>query len=361
MQVFKPTDSRGKGLLRRFARAAAACLFLAAWGLSTHAAGTNPPAAVNWLKKAARAPTRVSYKATELLLTRDHSGTQRQEARVMHLAPHDTRWEYLTAKGETERVVGDNNHYHWQYLPKDKEVIFSPHISIDHELWEQKHLDDLVENYVVSDAGEQTLENRRARLLTIAPRPKHLGPAKRLWVDTETGLILRSEVTFADGKTKLTTALQNLRLAEKPSAAVFLPPSNAKRQRVIYNHVAVLPLGSLARQWKHPLLTARYLPAGYELESARLVRQSRSAFVYLRYFDGLNTISLFQSPASLPRRTVSPQRRGDTVNGAAASWQFNSPFWSLTWRDGGTKLTLMSALPQEELLRIARGVARFSR
>jgi hypothetical protein len=180
-------------------------------------------------------------------------------------------------------------------------------------------------------------------------------------VDETTHLILKSELTSSDGKAKLTSALSDIRFEKTIASREFAPPASAKKQTVIYEQVAVLPLRALARQWKYPLMTPRYMPSGYWLDSARLLGRRGHTFVHLRYFDGVNALSLFESPSPKARDSISPRRPGGRKHEAAVAWKFHPPFWSLTWRAGVVKLTLVGDLPRADLLRVSEGVTRFSR
>lgn len=317
--------------------------------------------AVEWLKQAVRAAAHVSYRATEALTIRGTGTIHRHKVKVVHRAPDDARREYLDEKGRTELIVVDDGHSHWQYSPRRRVIIFSASVRPDQELWQMRHLNRLLTNYIVSEAGEVTIEGRKARVVAISPRRGHHGPSKRLSVDVQTGLVLESELTSSDGKTRLASELSGLRFDKAIPSGEFAPPPNVRRQTVIYDHVAVLPLSALARHWKRPLMVPAYLPHGYRLESARLLRRSSRAFVHLRYFDGLNTLSVFEEPSRSRGPIAHRRKNDDVVHGAVATWQFNPPFRSLTWRENGLKLTLVADLPQEELLRIARRAGPRSR
>jgi outer membrane lipoprotein-sorting protein len=313
------------------------------------------PTVVGALKEALRAPGSLSYRALETLTVTDQHGVHRQQIRLTHRAPDATRREYLSDRGDIERVVVDDGRSHWQYLPQRREVVFSPSLRVDEMLWEGRHLDDLLDSYVVTQVGRETVGGRSARVLLVAPRRGHPGPSKELWVDDRTGLILRSLLTSADGTTKLAASLSQVRFDGRTWDDDFTPPRNATKQTVTYEQVAALPVEALARHWKHRLMVPGGVPRGYLLDSARLLGKGPSSIVQLRYFDGLNTISLFEAPPGAPGGT------GDGSAGRAApGWGSEPPFSSLTWRQRGLTLTLVSDLPRDRLLGIARSITPFS-
>jgi outer membrane lipoprotein-sorting protein len=313
----------------------------------------TPSTAVKWLTKAVRAPVRVSYRATETLRIQSKTGDRAQRVRVVHRVPDDTRREYLSPRGDVELIIADDGHSHWQYSPGRQEIIFSNSVRVDRELWQQRHLERLLGNYTVSEAGQATVGGRTARVLVMTPRAGRYGPSKRLVVDEATGLILQSELATSDGATKLDSTLSDLRFEKTIPSSEFTPPAKPAKQRVIYEQIVVLPLDALVHQWKHPLMIPKRMARGYRLESARLLRRGRHTFMHLRYFDGLNALSLFESRSS-SGGSRDPRLSEVRVHGAPAAWRFLPPFWSLSWRERGLRLTLVGDLPRKELLRIAQ-------
>jgi outer membrane lipoprotein-sorting protein len=324
---------------------------------------TEPSAgeAVQWLIRATRAPARLSYRAKQTLVVTDQVGTRRERLRVVHRAPDDTRREYLSSSGKIEQIVVDDNsaRLHWEYTPHGQRVVFSPTRHVEPDLWIGQHLDQLQANYVIRLAGSGPVDGRGARLLMITPRNGHSGPSKQLWAEEQSGLVLRSQLVSSDGRTRVTSELSELRLEKSISSGEFAPPRKAKRETVVYEHVTFLPLPTLARQWRLALIVPSALPRGYRFHSARLVRGRREAFVHLCYFDGLNTISLFESPSRPPRGKTVSRGAKTRVHGRPASWGVYPPYNSLTWREKDLKLVLVADLPRGELLRLAQGTKPF--
>lgn len=314
--------------------------------LCAHGTTHSGTSAVGLVRRAVRAPVRVNYRATDTVTVRIGERSFRQRLLTTHRAPDRTSRKYLSGNGAIERVVTDNGRTHWQYLPQQNEVIFSPSLPVDRELWEERDLGQLISNYVVRDAGTTVIEGHKAHLLAIDPRKGHEGPSKRIWTDKATGLILKSELTSSDGRTSVISELANIRIEKLISTKEFASPSNTKKQTVVYEQAAVLPLHALARQWALPILVPRNIPGGYELESSRLIHSGNRAYVHLRYFDGLNTISLFEEQSAGAKQ-------------GSVEWQYRAPFRSAVWRRDGVKLTLVGDFSRAKLLKIARSVVRY--
>lgn len=300
------------------------------------------------VKRAARASLSVNYSATESMIIVIGKESQHQTFSTVHLAPDKTMWKYKSSKGDIEWIVSDNGKSHWQYLPNQNEIIYSPSHPTDRNLWAEHDLGQLLRNYIVKNAGKSRLSGRNTYLLTISPRSAHNGPSKKLWSDTETGLIMRSELTTSDGMTKVVSDLTDIKFNCKVPASGFAFPGSTSRRTVVYDQVVTIPLDELAHQWQLPLLVPKQIPNGYTLESAMLINRGNRAYVHLRYFDGLNTISLFEEPSK-------------DVNDSPVVWQFRAPYRSAIWRTQGTKLTLISDLSRMTLLEIAKSVSVYQK
>jgi outer membrane lipoprotein-sorting protein len=321
-----------------------------AGGAATNSGNQDTPR--QWLIRAARASDQVCYRARETVRIKNARNDSSQQIKLSNDSG-TTRRDYLDDKGKVERTVVEGEHYNWQYLPFQREIIYSPALRIDRELWEVRSLDRLFNNYQVTLLAGATLRGRPCQGVSLVPRSGHVGPSKKLWVDTATGLVLQSELISSDGSDRITSTLSELQFQKDIPEREFLPPANAKRQSILYEHMAVLPLPALAKQWRHHLRVIKPPPAGYYLESARLVKRGKQEFVHLRYFDGLNTLSLFQAASPEKQQAAPPSSGRELVHGAPASWRRDPPFASLSWTEWGVKFTLVGDIPKAELLHLA--------
>lgn len=332
------------------------CIFVAAivsvsLGAANCSAKTKNSAS-DLLDRIIHAPTKVSYSALETVTVKAGRDAHQQKSRLTHKAPDCTSWKYFAPSGKVDRAVVDCGKSHWQYLPAKKEVIFSSSLPVDSVIWQERDLVQLVKNYDVQDKGNTNVLGRGADLLTVTPKSGHVGPSKSLWIDTSTGLILKSVMRTSDGKTTVSSALSDLRVAKHIPASEFQTPKNVRKQTVVYDQSASLPLNSMSKQWNHRLLVPTGIPNGYSLESARILNKEKRAYIHLRYFDGYNAISLFED-VSEADSVAKPSKNGDKVHGSHISWRFHAPFRSLTWRERGLKLTLVSDLSRADMIKIA--------
>jgi negative regulator of sigma E activity len=321
------------------------------------AGGQHSVSAAASLVRAITAPTRVNYSAWQQVVIRGPGGVITQHVRVVHRIPDDNRWEYFAGPGQVERVVVDDGQVAWQHLPRQQRVIYAPCVRANPDLYGDRYVERLAENYSLTAAGRQRIAGRPAVLLVLAPRDGHVGPTKWLWVDEQSGVVLRSQTRSADGRITVASTLSDVRFAQMLPDREFSPPMGVTRQSVLLAHAVALPLEALAREWGQALLVPGALPAGYLLESARFVQWGREPFIHVCYSDGLNTISLFET-AARPARASGAAARADQVHGSPITWGGRGPFRALSWQEQGLSLMLVGDLPSDEMLRLARGVHR---
>jgi len=142
----------------------------------------------------------------------------------------------------------------------------------------------LLRNYHLLDQGTDTVAGRTTHVFLVQPR-RPGNPSKRLWLDQDTGLLLKSVLRNWQGKPVSEMEFREIKIArDLPEAA-----QQCRRPEQVPPRPALPPLGFSPLQ-------PGYVPEGYEYQgqSALAIRGKPAA--HLRYSDGLNTISLFQQP-----------------------------------------------------------------
>lgn len=170
----------------------------------------------------------------------------------------------------------------------------------------------LVKNYRVLDAGQETINGRASDVIEL--HPAHAidgaqGPYKRLWIDRETGLTLRTDAFNYESRPVMRTVLTELNLNPQINDSTFMPPAAmlqlAKQQGWTARDVgtdaaAAQKAGGLAPP------RATWLPAGFELDGYGVHHCPAEQKVPItaslaRYTDGLNTLTVF---ALLPQKNA---------------------------------------------------------
>jgi len=186
----------------------------------------------------------------------------------------------------------------------------------------------LLRNYQVVATGMETVAGREVQGYLI--RPKRPGnPSKRIWLDRESGLMLKSALRNWEGKPVVESEFRQIKIGRNlPEAAsqCRLPPepAPAPHPRPRLDFTPVQP---------------SYLPAGYQYQGQEVIMARGRPTAHLRYSDGLNTISLFEQQGAGPARDL-PARR-------------NMGFSSFLYRRlGQMDAAVIGDLPPEELQRL---------
>ena len=153
-----------------------------------------------------------------------------------------------------------------------------------------------LENYEARYAGMDEVAGRRTWVVNLIARRRER-PAKKLWIDLKTYVILRSIDYSSTGDERSRTQISKIIYNPVFDPAKFVLPESKSIERITVckssNPTALF--GSLGFNVIRP----RYVPSGYRLEGYHLFN-SRCACKHLTaqltYTDGLNVISVFESP-----------------------------------------------------------------
>lgn len=224
------------------------------------------------------------------------------EVLIFHRPVDDRRIQFLNPEKQRGRLLVSDGSEEWEY---------EPHGMLRHRRLSPGALDDddllsytlLRVNYLLSvDPRPRTIAERKAYLVTIK-RPQGQTLARRFWIDSGSGLILKREIYAEDGKLAVTVGFSDITYHPALPSSLFTLSGLAKSVRV-----AELPTAETAV----PLSTVRSrlggrasAPAslgGYHLVGAATTNIGRHPVLHLRYSDGLNLVSVFEQRRTQPGR-----------------------------------------------------------
>lgn len=209
-------------------------------------------------------------------------------------------------------------------------------------------LDRFHRNYLVEDGGTAQLDTGPARVLLVSRRDGD-ARAETLYVDRDTGVIVRRETWDVDGDPVRVVAFVELDV--DPGTGLIEPPPST---------------GDIERMWLEPvdqrtllerdLPAAELLPGGFELLGAAELDGAAPPTVHLVYGDGLYTLSLYIQRGRLAERarqdaTVLPLPAG----GSVWRWPGSEPR-RVVWSGGGLTFTAMTDAPIGALLTAVAGL-----
>ncbi len=259
----------------------------------------------HWLKRMVEARHAVSYEGDFVYL---HDG----RVSTMHIARQaDSKGdrERLTSlDGPRREVVRDQGRVIC-VLPRNQELIADSPDPVGN--WQDsllQRLDDLVTYYDVLLGGRDRVAEREAQLLRIVPKD-HLRYGYRLWIDTASGLLVKSELLGEQGRLLEQVVFIRLQTVDQVPVA-HLEPSN----RRMVEHPAArseLTPHTGEERWK-----ADHLPAGFRLEEQKYQAISKEgpSVDHLVFSDGLATVSVFVEHSPSPHDGLEGLSRRGAIN-----------------------------------------------
>ncbi|HOQ27937.1 MAG TPA: MucB/RseB C-terminal domain-containing protein [Armatimonadota bacterium] len=310
-------------------RSVAMVMMLLAWGAACEAQQPHSKSASHrWLRLMA-AGRQVPYEGVQTIEMHFAGRRTTATARVAHsrcatrtkiLSPAHMRGMEILERGG-RRLVRRPGGTHWSAslgsIPPE------PH--------------RLLRNYRVSVQGTAETAGRDAIIGTISSRASGK-QVRRIWLDSEKGVVLRAEHYNWEGRLVYSTEFQEIDYAASLDEEEFETgklPIRGPRAVPVEVPDAELPKPS-------------YVPAGFKLiGSPCSVRTKRGDAIHLRYGDGLNVISVFvrkQEPDD-DRKKPEPRPSQD------------EPFSAIVHRvKGGYRVTIIGDINPAELRRMADSI-----
>lgn len=277
---------------------------------------------------------------------------------VSHRAPSLRRIDYLAPDSRRGSSVVTDGAQEWQYDAQRKVLLhrrLAP--NADAVADAASRYDLLRANYILQvQTQARRWAERKVFILSITRRTNRT-PARKLWVDAATGVVLKRESYREDGKLALTVAFSDINYHVLLPRSLFNLSALAARPGV--KSAEEKPSGELPvtlANVAHQLGGAARAPsqlAGYRLVSAALTPDGKT--LHLRYSDGLNLVSLFeQRRTQLRRPTRVPPTMHPTRIGQRNGYVFRrSSLTTLNWDAGALNFTLMGEIAESTLQGLA--------
>ena len=218
--------------------------------------------------------------------------------------------------------------------------------------------DLLLKNYTVTTERIEPIIGRAADVLVIKHR--EVGhPAKKVWVDRATNLILRTEYYDCDGKLATLTFYTDIEWNPRLADSLFECPDGWKKVAVGDDAGKHWDRDGLAKEVAFNLREPAYLPAGFVLDGFHLCHcRCGVASAHLRYVDGLNSVSVFERFAQCPGRGRGRGFGWGKGHGGGRSCELlaNQAGRMLVRQAGVMSFILIGDVPETELARIADSI-----
>lgn len=266
--------------------------------------------AASWLGRMNRAFAELNYNGVFSFWT----GRDMASLRVVHMIKDGVEHERLVhLNGAPREIVREGDEVLCILQPGDRLVAMGG--SIPAGPFARAFIRDFSDassHYEFSMKGEDRIAARQAVRLVVEPRDKHRY-GYRLWLDKETGLLLKSELMDEQQRAPLEVFQFNHVVTGADVDARALTSEQPKGSVVEHLQVAEAQAGE-----SHPdvMWHASWLPEGFEMAASdmRHAPATKQDVSTLMYSDGLAAISVFVENMPNAAATNMLTRKGATVS-----------------------------------------------
>ena len=152
----------------------------------------------------------------------------------------------------------------------------------------------LLSNYEVRFKGTEKVANRQTVIVQLLPKQKG-NPSKKLWIDRLTFMPLRREHYNSAGVLTTLTFYKEINYLAQIKDSDFEPPKGWRVIKPLQPDIRKLSKEQISAAVGFDIVSPKYVPSGYVLDGFYPFGRRGNA-VQVRYFDGLNTISVFERP-----------------------------------------------------------------
>lgn len=319
-------------------------------GMLVHAAATAGQAAQPqamaqqelqaWLDRVHAAARTLSYQGT-LVVT---SPGRMTSARIVHVCDGDTQLERIDVlDGQPRRILRRDDRVHTLYPDTKVAVVEESDVLKAFPALLQASASRLAQHYAASRGAVDRVAGRQADVLELAPKDG-LRFGHRLWSDTSTGLLLRSEVLDGRGRVLETNAFSDLTIDRSlESALVERALDDLGSYDVL--RVELEPTSLEFEGWRY-----RELPPGFQHVQCvkRRSREAQASVLHTVFTDGLAHVSVFVEPYD-----ARPTRKEQLLGMGATH--------SLSRRIGDWWVTVVGEVPPKTLKAFAGSLERAPR
>ena len=240
-----------------------------------------------------------SYRGRQFLTSYGDDGrSESYVTDVQHRSPNDYKIVYEEPDRDVGRVIVEDDRQQWTLLPHSKVIVHSSqNLPLTRKQASAKY-ELLKQNYELTVVPTPTwIADRKAFELDITSKDGN-GTEDRLWIDPDTGVVLRKEQYHADGALDSVMYFSEIKVFGGKTASIktFSPPPQglggiveAKKldEKVIKRTDVMQYFG------KSAICPERI--GRFQLQSLTVLRSGRELTLHLRYSDGLVSLSLFET------------------------------------------------------------------
>lgn len=302
------------------------------------AAAQSDPAAQELLKLMLQAENSLALSGDQITTVAQNGLDISSEQLVQRNGAKALRLDYLRPARLAGEQIIDNGRFYCHLIPSKDTLELSP--SRIQTLWVR--VPEVIGQIragklIVQGFGTGSIAGHLCGIVSVAARSTTPVPWRRFWIDPTNGAQLRIEQY--DAADQLQSASYYTQVSYNPvfDKAAFHVPHAGSRVIPSGFETPALSLDQVRRQVGAALLTPTYLPDGFHFAAGSVSTRRDHRVVELRYRNGVNSLSVFQTPDAKSSSTEknSLARRGVLIG-----------------HQGQMKVVIIGNLPEGELEKI---------
>lgn len=304
----------------------------------------------SWEKK-------VSYLGVKIVVNYSSSQPDVKSIRIVHGPAAKEKREVFFLKEKKSQIILDDGQYVWHYIPSQAFIIRSKTFTFLENLIEDlKEREELIQqNYKIYLDKQVQIMNRMS--ISIFFEPKGVNrPARKVWIDKEYGIPLRTEIYGLNGELVLLSTFSEIQfgtIPENDSFALKIPEGTLVKTLVESRYT---DFAEAQNHVSFKLYSPSYLPKGFTLIGITHFKGRKGERVHLLYSDGLSSLSIFQDTLALASSGSSLPTREVDIRGKQGVFYDQGLLKILSWKLKDIHVTLIGEVSEDELLKVAASI-----
>lgn len=258
----------------------------------------------------------------------------------------------------TRSVVIVDGGFFYHYHP-DRRLLIKKKLPGEggYDALRRENLKQTLISYEMRHAPSDTIAGRRTHLYEFLPRGAGTRPVRKVWVDVETGLILKMEVYSPDNRLFWLSAYEKIDYEPRVTPSSFSMEIPSGVRVVETDEVRCLTTQEAEDVAGVPIGLPEYLPDGFAQKCVRARRTGDYGEIQIVYSDGLSLLSLFESSRFRPvAKGARSSTQPVTVGDRQAELHRLGLVHALAWQTSWVHLTILGEISREEMLRVAESI-----
>jgi negative regulator of sigma E activity len=182
-------------------------------------------------------------------------------------------------------------------------------------------------------------------------------PARKIWIDREYGVPLRTEIYDLNGNLALLSMFSEIQFAPALDNETFNPqfPKDIIPKNITESRYADIPEAQ-DEITDFKLHSPTYLPEGFTLIGISRLKVGKSERIQLLYSDGLSSLSVFEDKPTVSPSGNSLPAREVLINDKKGVLYDQGLLKILDWNLEDIHVTLVAEISEDELLKVAGSI-----